>query len=299
MAKSGQNSESSLIIRANSAEICRIHRLSLRDINFARVKPDVVFLFRHVNILSVQVFEQNTLPVIGQFLSAFADIQLNRSELQVELFSSFKIEANQQTAAMSEILRPLRRFKMRILWLDFPSALTLTFNSFQSDLFDEFTEWHESLVLLRLCYLKVGQIEANVFANFKNLCHLRLDRIGLREIDPHAFRSLHNLVYLDLSENSLQSLRAGTLDCLVSLERLDLNYNLLRRVERGLFLRLSKLRYLNLSSNPLQVAGLDEDTLEGLCALEKLYLLDTPLAKCGMERSLRKHLSESVILVIG
>lgn len=113
----------------------------------------------------------------------------------------------------------------------------------------------------------------NAFSGLETtLAALGLPNNKLTSVPVDALRPLRELQRIDLSDNQLHELPPRAFPALLQLQNLDLAGNGLRLLNSEVFVRLPHLVSLNLAHNQLDAAQLNEKTLRGLHALQRLSL---------------------------
>lgn len=116
-------------------------------------------------------------------------------------------------------------------------------------------------------------LRADAFAGLEEtLTALGLPNNKIATIPVDALRPLSQLQRLDLSDNRLQELPPRAFPTLLQLQNLDLAGNNLRLLQPEVFVRLPHLLSLNLARNQLDAAQINDKTLRGLHALQRLSL---------------------------
>nr|XP_053650495.1 leucine-rich repeat neuronal protein 3-like [Cherax quadricarinatus] len=113
----------------------------------------------------------------------------------------------------------------------------------------------------------------DAFSGLENtLAALGLPNNKLVEVPANALRPLVELQRLDLSDNQIRELPPRAFPVLPQLQNLDLAGNNLQVLHSEAFLHLPNLVSLNLANNELDAAQINEKSLRGLHALQRLSL---------------------------
>lgn len=130
---------------------------------------------------------------------------------------------------------------------------------------------HMELLGLVITTAGLETLPADAFAGIEStLAALGLPNNKLTAIPMDALKILKHLQRLDLSDNNIQELPPHAFPTLLQLQNLNLAGNGLHLLHPEAFMRLPHLVSLDLARNQLDAAQLNEKTLRGLHALQRL-----------------------------